>query len=276
MTGLSRRAFVGGLAGIGVSAAGVALVNGCGVLSFATQPRAAHLALLWSGSEVNAYLPAAWRDGLREAGWAEGQNLVFEERTYRDHPERIPDLAAELVALKPDVLLAGSTDVVQALTRATDSIPIVFAAINDPVGIGLVASFARPGGNVTGTSRTGVGSLGPKLLDLLRQLLPELARVAVVFELANAGEVNDWHSVQAVAPSIGIEAQAVAIASADDLERALDAALAGRPQALIVSVNAGTLVPRANQPAITAIADFALQRGLPSASRTNQSTAVAD
>src|SRR5207248_1188535 len=99
---------------------------------------------LWSGSPLNAYLPAAWRDGLRDAGWVEGKNLVFEERTYGAHPERIPELAAELVALKPDVLISGSSsgDVVQAYMRATESIPIVFAALNDPVGSGIVASYA--------------------------------------------------------------------------------------------------------------------------------------
>jgi putative tryptophan/tyrosine transport system substrate-binding protein len=267
VTALSRRAFVGGLAGLGASAAGLALVNGCGSLPLAAQPRVARVALLWTGSQLNANLPAAWRDGLRDAGWVEGQNLVFDERTYGAHPERIPDLAAELVALQPDVLLAGATDTAQALIRATGSIPIVFAALTDPVSSGIVASYARPGGNATGTSKTAGGSLAPKLLELLRQVVPGLARVAVVFELANASEVNDWDAIQVTASSVGIEAQAVAIASADDLERALETALAGHPQALVTTVDTGRIIPATNQPAITAITDFALQHGLPSALR---------
>jgi putative ABC transport system substrate-binding protein len=248
---LSRRACVGGLVGLGTSAAGLALVNGCGSLPFAAQPRVARIGYLWSGSELTADLTAAYVAGLRDAGWIEGQNLVIEFRTYGDHLENIPDMAAELVALKPDVLLAGSTDVAQAFMRATNSIPIVFAGANDPVSSGIAASYARPGGNVTGTART-AGSLGPKHLDLLRQVVPGLARVAVVFEFWNAGEVNDWHAVQAVAESIGIDAQAVGTASADDLERVLEASLAGYPLALITAVTTGTIIPATNQPAVAA------------------------
>src|SRR6266545_3746754 len=102
---LSRRAFVGGLAGIGVSAAGLSVLTSCGSLPFVAQPRVARVGFLWTGSEASIVLRAAWLDGLRDAGWIEGQNLVFEERTFRDHPERIPQLAAELIALKPDVLV---------------------------------------------------------------------------------------------------------------------------------------------------------------------------
>jgi putative ABC transport system substrate-binding protein len=225
--------------------------------------------LLWTGSDLTAYLPAAWRDGLRDAGWVEGRNLIFEERTYGDHPERIPVLAAELVARKPDVLLSGATDTAQALLRATSSIPIVFAALTDPVASGLVASFARPGGNVTGTSRTSAGSLGPKLLELLRQLMPGLVRVAVVYELRDPTFEEDWRAIHAVSESIGIEAQGVplGVASADDVEGALGAALAARPQAVMVYVSAGTIIPGTSQPVLTAVTTFAMQHGLPAASR---------
>jgi putative ABC transport system substrate-binding protein len=263
---LSRRAVVGGLAGVGVSAAGLVLVSGCSGLPFAAQPQVKRIGRLWSGSEENAYLSAAWRDGLRDAGWIEGHNLVFEERTYRDHPERIPDLAAELVALQPDVLTAGATDVALALKRATHSIPIVFAALADAVANGLIASYARPGGNVTGTSRDGIG---PKLLDLLRQLVPGLERVAVMYELREPSFVNDWRAIQTAAQTIGVEALGVAldIASAEDLEDTLEAGLSSRPQALIVSVNSGTIIPGTNQPALPAVTSFAMQQGLPTASR---------
>src|SRR5262249_52270651 len=155
------------------------------------------------------------------------QNLVFDERTYGVEPERIPDIAVELVASRPDVLLAGAADTTEALMRATESIPIVFAGLIDPVGSGLIASYARPGGNVTGTTRTSAGSLGPKQLDLLRQLVPGLARVAVVVELRDPSYENDWQAVQRAADSAGIQAQrvGVAIASVDALENALATAL---------------------------------------------------
>jgi putative ABC transport system substrate-binding protein len=267
LTAVSRRALVGGLARAGAAAAGLALVNGCGSLPFVAQPRVAHIAYVWSGSELTAFLFAAVRDGLRDSGWVEGQNLVIEERTYGDQPERILALAAELVASKLEVIVAGSTDVVQALMHATGSIPIVFAGATDPVGSGVIATFARPGGNVTGTSRTGPVSLGPKLLDLLRQFVPGLARVAVLFELRDPASVNDWRAIQAAAQSVGIEAEALAIASADDLEHALEAALGGRPQALIFQVAPGTVVPATNESALTAVPRFAIKHGLPTASR---------
>jgi putative ABC transport system substrate-binding protein len=264
---LSRRAVVRGLAGVGASTAGMALTAGCGLMPFASQSAVAHLGLMWTGSEATRFLPAAWRDGLREAGWVEGENLVIEERSYQDQPERIPDLVAELVASKPEVLLAGATDVAQALARASDSTPIVFGGLVDPVAAGLIASYARPGGNLTGTSRTGAGSLGPKLLDLLRQLVPDLTRVDVVYELRAFG--NDWYATQTAAASVGIEAQPVPLASTEDLERALETVAADRPQALLVYIGGGVLIPATGQLALSTVADFALQHGLPSIT-TNQ------
>jgi putative ABC transport system substrate-binding protein len=224
---------------------------------------------MWTGADTTTFLPAAWRAGLRDAGWVEGQNLAIEERTYREHPERVPDLAAELVALRPDVLLAGATDTAQALARATASIPIVFAGLVDPVAAGLVSSYARPGGNATGTSRTGAGSLGPKLLDLLRQLLPGLARVAVVFEL-RAFE-PDWVATEAAARAIGLEAQPVPVTStaANDLQATLETSLAARPQAIIAYIGGGVIIPATSEPALSAITRFARQHGLPTIT-TNQ------
>jgi putative ABC transport system substrate-binding protein len=229
---LSRRAFVGGLAGLGASAGGLALASGCGLLPFAARPRVARIGLSWSGAQENAAGIDAFRAGLRDAGWVEGQNLVIDERHYEDHPERMSDLAAELVALKPDVLV-GTQVPSLAFMRVTDSIPIVFGGIADPVGLGLIASYARPGGNVTGTSRTAGSTLTRKLLDVLRQLVPGLARVAVVFDPASPSSVSDLGDIQAAAQALGIDVQAVGISSSGDPERALEAALAGHPQALL-------------------------------------------
>jgi ABC transporter substrate binding protein len=134
------------------------------------------------------------------------------------------------------------------------------------VGTGLITSYAQPGGNVTGTSRSTIsGSVGPKLLDLLRQVIPGLSRVAVVYEMWSPSGVLDWHAIQAAAQSSSIDVQAVGIAEANDLERALETALAGTPQALITAVAGGTIVPATNQPAVTTITGFALQHALPTA-----------
>jgi putative ABC transport system substrate-binding protein len=227
---------VGGLAGIGVSAAELALVNGCGLLPVTTQPRLARIGNIWPGSPLVTNLEVAWRDGLRDAGWIEGKNLVIDARSYEGDPERIPALVDDLVALGPDVLFGGSTAYAQACKRATDSIPIVVANVTDPVGTGLIASFASPGGNLTGTARTAGSSLGPKLLDLLRQLVRGLGRVAVVFTTLNPPDVIEWQAIQTAAQSVGLDAQAVAIATLDDAERALETALTGQPQALILAL----------------------------------------
>jgi hypothetical protein len=118
---ITRRAVVGGLARLGASVAGLAVVNGCGLLPFAPQPRVARIGWLWSGSQLSINQTNAYREGLRAAGWIEGQNLVIEERLFGGQQERIPDLAAELIAHNPDVLATGTTEVALALLRATQS-----------------------------------------------------------------------------------------------------------------------------------------------------------
>jgi putative ABC transport system substrate-binding protein len=165
----------------------------------------------------------------------------------------MPELAAELLAWKPDVLVGG---VVPTLTfvRVTHDVPIVFAGITDPVELGLIGSYARPGGNATGTSRTAGPSHGVKHLELLRMLVPGLARVALTFAPLDPAEANN---MQAAAARLGIDAQPVPIAATADVEDALTAALAGRPQAL---VNA-SVIPD-HQPLVFA---FATRHGLPSA-----------
>jgi putative ABC transport system substrate-binding protein len=256
---------VGGLAALGVSVGGLALASGCGVTPFAHQPRVARIGLAWSGAQENAASIDAFRAGLRDAGWVEGQNVLIDERRYRDHPERMPDLAAELLALQPDVLAGGLIPSL-AFMRATASIPIVVAAVPDPVGLGLIASYARPGGNVTGTSRTAGSTLTRKLLEFLRQLVPGLARVAAAFDPAVPSSVSDLSDTVAAARSLGIEVQAVELVSSGDSERALEAALAIHPQALL-GASAGV-----NPLLHPAVAAFATQHGLPTAS-TQSATA---
>ena len=117
-------------------------------------------------------------DALRKLGWVEGENVVFERRYAENRLERLPELAADLVRLKVDVITAGGTLAPLAAKRATSTIPIVMVACGDPLGTGLVASLARPGGNVTGMSLM-VPDLAGKRLEMLREILPGLARVAV-------------------------------------------------------------------------------------------------
>ena len=123
--------------------------------------------------------PEAFRQGLRELGWIEGRNIAIEYRDAQGKPERLPALAAELVALQPDVIVAGSTLAVTAASRATGAIPIVFTVASDPIGSGLVASLARPGGNVTGLSLAASEVVG-KCLQLLAEAVPGAGLIAVL------------------------------------------------------------------------------------------------
>src|SRR5262245_19340806 len=131
----------------------------------------------------NVFTPLLF-DSLRELGWIEGKNVAFERRFAENRPERLPELAAELVRLNVDVIVATGPLGPLAAKQATSTIPIVMTAAGDPLGSGLVASLARPGGNVTGMSLM-VPDLGGKRLELLKELLPRLSRVAVLWNAAN-------------------------------------------------------------------------------------------
>jgi putative ABC transport system substrate-binding protein len=121
----------------------------------------------------------AFLEGLRDLGYVEGQNIAFEYRSAGFNAERYPALAAELVGLKVDIIVADTTGTALAAKKATTTIPIVMTTSSDPVGDGLIASMARPGGNVTGLTNI-AGELGGKLLELLKEIVPNLARVAIV------------------------------------------------------------------------------------------------
>jgi putative ABC transport system substrate-binding protein len=135
------------------------------------------------GAGVQAALNSAFFDGLRELGWVEGKNVVFENRNAENRLERLPELAADLVRLKVDVIAASGTLAPLAVKQATKTIPIVMTAAGDPLGSGLVASLARPSGNVTGMSLM-VPDLGAKRLELLKEVLPRFSRVAVLWNAA--------------------------------------------------------------------------------------------
>jgi putative ABC transport system substrate-binding protein len=162
----------------------------------------------------------------------EGENVVFERRYAENRLERLPELAADLVRLKVDVIVAGGTLAPLAAKRATSTIPIVMAAAGDPLGSGLVASLARPGGNVTGMSLM-VPDLGGKRLELLKELLPRLARVAVLWNAANPYSANVFKETQGAGPTLGIEVQSLEVRGPDDLDGAFEAARKQRPDAMM-------------------------------------------
>ena len=143
--------------------------------------------LSFGDPESSGYLWKAFKGKLRELGHTEGKSIIFYERWALGEAKRLPDLAKELVALKPDVMVAVSSSVAEALRQATTEIPIVIANVSDPVGKGFVKSLAHPGGNITGLS-TLAADYSPKLLELLLTVLPKLSRVGILFGSDAAGE----------------------------------------------------------------------------------------
>jgi len=198
----------------------------------------------------------AFLQQLRELGYVEGQNIVIEYRSAEGRAERLPDLAAELVNLKVDVIVAGGTPPPLAAKHATRTIPIVMAAAGDPVGSGLVASLARPGGNVTGLS-TFTPELAGKRLQLLKEVVPGVSRVAVLWNAANPYAALVTRETEAAARKLGVQVQSLEVRGPDDFEHALPAAIRGRAGALIVVDDPLTFLYRMR------IADFAARNRLP-------------
>ena len=169
------------------------------------------------------------REGLRQLGYIEGQNIVFEHRFVDGKVHRLPDLAGELVRLKVDVIVARSTPVVQAAKNATNTIPIVIS-VPDSVGSGFVASLARPGGNITGTSSI-MPELAGKRLELLREILPKLSRVAFLAHAGDPSHPQFIKQVQDAAESGRIQVQSVVVKGPEEFEGAFSAmAKSGRAQ----------------------------------------------
>jgi putative tryptophan/tyrosine transport system substrate-binding protein len=175
----------------------------------------------------------AFRQGLRELGYVEGKTFVLEIRYGEGRAERIPELARELVGLKLDVIVAATDVVIAAVKRETQTIPIVMATSSDPVGTGLVASLARPGGNVTGLSIISP-DLSGKRLELLREVVPGLSRVAFLWNPDVRGNLFDYKETEGAASSLRVQLQSVEVVRAEDLDRAFSAVTKGRAQALIV------------------------------------------
>jgi putative tryptophan/tyrosine transport system substrate-binding protein len=175
---------------------------------------------------------AAFVQRLRELGWIEGRTVAIEYRYGEGRTGRFAEIAAEFVALKVDVIVTSATVPALAAKQATSTIPIVVAAANDPVGTGLVASLARPGGNVTGFSLQ-VTDLAGKRLELLREIVPTLRRLGILADIVNPGAVLEMHEVQEMARTLGMEVAAPDVQRPEDIAPALES-LKGRVDALYV------------------------------------------
>ena len=175
----------------------------------------------------------AFRKGLGDAGYTEGRDLVIEWRSANGDYARIPELVAELIRRKPDVIVVDSTPGTQAAKRATSTIPIVMAVIGDPVGSGVVSDLARPGGNITGLS-TMVVDLSAKRLQLLKEAFPQVVRVTVLWDPATTWHSKAIEDLKAAAPSLSIQLSFVSVRRPEDIDNAFLAVRRAHAQALYV------------------------------------------
>ncbi|MGQ0653864.1 MAG: ABC transporter substrate-binding protein [Betaproteobacteria bacterium] len=215
-----------------------ACLHGFPVIALAQRSSKVYRIALFDAFERNAY-PAEWqafRLRLAEPGYLEAKNLVIEARWADNAPERMPSLARELVALRPDLIVANATPSARAAMQATSSVPIVVTGMADPVKAGLVASLARPGGNVTG-SATMSADTAAKRFEVLREILPQGKRFALIGPAASGGVAAFFQSLQQAARQQGLEVRIVDAPDAPAIERAFDALKSERPDALIVSAS---------------------------------------
>jgi putative ABC transport system substrate-binding protein len=201
----------------------------------AQQPnKIAKIGLLFpSTPSAAAHLVEAFRQGLRELGYVEGKTFVLELRFGEARAERISDFARELVGLKVDVIVTGTDVAIAAVKRETQTIPIVMGNSSDPVGTGFVASLAHPGGNITGVSSISP-ELSGKRLELLREVVSKLSRVAFLWNPDVRGAVLDYKETEGAASSLRLQLQSVEVSRAEDLDRAFSAITKERAQALIM------------------------------------------
>ena len=209
-----------------------------------------------TSAATNAANLEGFRQGLRTLGYIEGKNFVIEYRSADGRDERFPGLAAELVGLKVDLILTRGTPAALAAKHAAGAIPVVITGVGDPVGQGIIASLSRPGGNITGLSAT-VTEIYPKRVELLRELVPRAARIAVLFNMSNPAIPRQWKEVETAARSLGVQAQLLDVRKLEDLRPAFDAAIRQRADALVVGLETLTL---ANAPLIV---DLAAKHRLP-------------
>jgi ABC-type uncharacterized transport system substrate-binding protein len=202
------------------------------------------IGVLWLLSpRADSHLLDAFRQGLREFVGVEERNIVIEFRSAEGNPDKLSGLVAELVRLKVEVIVADVTPAVQAAMRGTSTIPIVMAINADPVGAGLVPSLARPGGNVTGLSLM-LPELSAKRLQLLKEVLPRVSRVAVLWHPDIPWHKPMLQAIDAALPSLGLQALPIAVRGPDEFEEAFSAMTKGQVGALFVGDNPAYLIHR--------------------------------
>ena len=204
----------------------------------------------------------ALRQGLSELGYVEGQNIAIEWRWAQGKNERYPDLAAELVKLKVDIIVAPTTAGAQAAQRATKTIPIVMGFVSDPVALGLVANLARPGGNITGLG-VPTPEIAGKRLQLLREVAPTVARIAV---LSDPSQPADLRGTEAAAQALGVQLQVWKVGSDGELDRAFTAIARARAAGIIILGSTTLFANRAR------IAQLAIRHRLPTSAWARELT----
>jgi putative ABC transport system substrate-binding protein len=208
------------------------------------------------GQDANADLVAGFREGLRELGYTEGRNLIIEYRFADGHSERLAPMAAELVGLPVNAIVATSAQATIAAKRATATIPIVMVTVGDPVSTGLIASLAKPGGNVTGVS-SAHEDFAAKLLGLLREVVPGASRLGYLDDLDSPVARILWRHMQLAGRTLGVSVQAFSVTKPDAIAPQLTAISRARVQGIVVGP---TPVPRTRQKEIV---EFAARNHLP-------------
>ena len=222
---MDRRAFIGTLTG-GLLAAPLA--------AEAQQPEKMYRIGVVTST---AHFIAAFRQGLRELGYVEGQNVIVEQRSTEGESDRFPELVVELIRLKVDVLVVSGAVGVLAAKKATTTVPIVFLGVGDPVGSGIVASLARPGGNITGTSiALGEGFAG-KWLELLKEAVPSLSHVAVLWNSANPTAATYLKEMRGTAQAVLVRLDLLEARNVAALDDSFAAIAASRARGLIVTAD---------------------------------------
>jgi len=203
---------------VGIVAIGVTFAM-CGAVAEAQQPEKVPRIGFLSASSTSAQnaLLEAFRQALRDLGYVVGQNVALEIRAAEGNYDRLPDLAAELVRLKVDVIFAASAPAIKAAKQATGTIPIVFETLSDPVADGFVANLARPGGNLTGLAGL-APELSGKRLELLKEVVPGVARVAVLLNPDNPNARRLLKETKISAQALGMQLQVLEVRHADDLD----------------------------------------------------------
>ncbi len=247
---MDRRTFVGTAAG--------ALLAGAFPAHAQPAAKVTRIGVLYASDATAAsQYVEAFKQGLREQGYVEGQNVVVERRFGEAKQERMAEVAAELVRLKVDVIVTATDVAIAAVKRQTSTIPIVMAISTDPVGTGFIASLAHPGGNITGLTNISP-ELNAKRLEFLREAVPGLSRVAIMWNPDVRGAVLDYKETENAARSLRLQLQSVELSGANDFDRAFSEATAGRAEALISVVSSVTFLNRGQ------FASLALKHRLPS------------